>query len=78
MAFDQLVPSYVPRFGKTTFVPDSTTMTDIHAVPVIYDFLQNWLLEYEAVTETEDIRVRKVEIKLLRSTLQYAPVLEPN
>lgn len=44
----------------------------------VYDFLDDWLREYDAAPHTTANRFVQVQIKLLKSMAEYAPVLPPD
>lgn len=61
--------------GRLTNFLITMTYTSLQTV---YDLLDVWLQEYDAASKTFATRRARVEIKLLKSMAQYAPVLPPD
>ena len=46
-------------------------------LPAVYDYVDNWLKEFDTAPDTDATRVAKGEIKLLKCMVQYAPIVPP-
>lgn len=46
-------------------------------LPALYDYMDNWLKEFDTAPDTNATRLAKVEIKLLKCMVQYAPIVSP-